>query len=149
MPCWRLTSDILRHVDPKIRTPHGELSLEELAEALPGTGDLMALVGECWWKCAHAARGGNWELSAYFARRVRGLQRRLALVRPKYREDIEHFESELIAPVLAAASAKDRAAFDAAFLKATDEANALHAKWGKSYIRWTLPPEPPKDLDLT
>ena len=136
-------------MDRKIRTSHGELSLEELAEALPGTGDLMALVGECWVKCAHAARGGNWELSAYFARRVRGLQRRLALVRPKYADDLASFESELIEPVLAATSAKDRATFDAAFTRATDEANALHVKWGKSYIRWTLPPEPPKDLDLT
>jgi hypothetical protein len=136
-------------VDPKIRTSHGELSLEELAEALPGTGDLMALVGECWWKCAHAARGGNWELAAYFARRVRGLQRRLALVRPKYADDLARFEKERIDPVLAASAARDRVAFEAAFTGATDEANALHAKWGKSYIRWTLPPEPPKDLDLT
>jgi hypothetical protein len=135
-------------VDPKIRTPHGELSLEELAEALPSTGDLMALVGGAWWKCAHAARGGNWELSAYFARRVRGLQRRLALVRPKYADDLARFESELIEPVLAATTARDLAAFEASFATATNEANELHKKWGKSYIRWTLPDEPPKDLDL-
>lgn len=149
MPCSRLTSDILRLVDPKIRTPHGELSLEELAEALPSTGDLMALVGEAWWKCAHAARGGNWELSAYFARRVRGLQRRLALVRPKYATDLARFELERIDPVLAAAAARDLSSFETAFNAATDDANALHVKWGKSYIRWTLNEEPPKDLDLT
>jgi hypothetical protein len=132
----------------RIRTPHGDLSLEELAEALPSTGDLMALVGDAWWKCAYAARGGNWELAAYFARRVRGIQRRLALVRPKYAGDLAHFEAELIEPVLAAAAARDRSAFDAAFTRATDEANAMHAKWGKSYIRWVLPDEAPKDLDL-
>lgn len=142
-------SDILRHVDEKIRTPHGELSLEELAEALPSTGDLMALVGDAWWKCAHAARGGNWDLAAYFARRVRGLQRRLALVRPKYADDLKRFEKERIDPVLAAAASRDLASFESAFNAATDDANALHVKWGKSYIRWTLPPDPPKDLDLT
>lgn len=141
-------SDILRLVDRKIRTPHGELSLEELAEALPSTGDLMALVGDAWWKCAHAARGGNWDLAAYFARRVRGIQRRLALVRPKYADDLKRFESELIEPVLGAAAARDRSSFDAAFTRATDEANELHKKWGKSYIRWTLPEEAPRDLDL-
>lgn len=135
-------------MDRPIRTPHGELSLEELAEALPGTGDLMALVGQAWWKCAYAARGGNWELAAYFARRVRGIQRRLALVRPKYREDIERFEAERIAPVLAAAGAADLAAFESAYASATDEANRLHQKWGKSYIRWVLPDEAPRDLDL-
>jgi hypothetical protein len=135
-------------VDPRIRTPHGELSLEELAQALPSTGDLMALVGQAWWKCFYAARGGNWELAGYFARRVRGIQRRLALVRPKYAGDLAHFEADLIEPVLAATGARDSAAFERAFTAATDEANRMHEKWGKSYIRWTLPDEAPKDLDL-
>lgn len=120
----------------------------DLVEALPGTGDLMAMVGTCWWKCAHAARGGNWELAAYFARRVRGIQRRLAVVRPKYAEDVARFEAERIAPVLAAAERRDPGAFERAFGAATDEANALHVKWGKSYIRWVLPRDPPADLDL-
>ena len=131
-----------------MRTAHGDLSLQEIAEALPATGDLMALVGTAWWKCAHAARGGNWDLAAYFARRVRGLQRRLAVVRPKYEADLARFESERIEPVLAAAAARDATAFDRAYAAATDDANALHAKWGKGYIRWVLPEEPPRDLDL-
>ena len=135
-------------VSERIRTPHGELSLEEIAEALPATGDLMAAVGESWWKCAHAARGGNWELAAYFARRVRSIQRRLALIRPKYREDLTRFESERIVPVLAAASARDPEAFDHAFAETTAEANRLHDKWGFGYIRWVLPRDPPADLDL-
>lgn len=133
----------------RIRTSHGELSLEELAEALPGTGDLMAMVGEAWWKCAYAARGGNFELAAYFARRVRGIQRRLAIVRPKYREDLERFEAEHIRPVLSATAARDLPAFEAAFTSATEEANRQHVKWGKSYLRWKLPDEPPKDFDLS
>lgn len=131
-----------------MRTPHGELSLEEIAEALPATGDLMALVGAAWWKCAYAARGGNWELAAYFARRVRGLQRRLAIVRPKYGGDLARFEAERIGPLLAAADARDLAAFERSFAAATEEANAMHAKWGKAYLRWKLPGEPPGDLDL-
>ncbi|MBI2324817.1 MAG: hypothetical protein HYU87_07630 [Chloroflexi bacterium] len=133
---------------PRARTPHGDLSLEEIAESLPGTADLMALIGTAWWKCAHAARGGNWELAGYFARRVRATGRRLAVVRPKYGADIARFEEERIAPVLAATQEQDADAFETAFAAATDEANAFHAKWGKSYIRWTLPSEPPRDLDL-
>jgi hypothetical protein len=135
-------------VSERVNTSHGELSLEEIAEALPGTGDLMALVGSAWWKCAYAARGGNWELAAYFARRVRGLQRRLALVRPKYGGDLARFEAERIDPLLTAAERRDARAFERAFAAATDDANAMHAKWGKSYIRWVLPDEPPRDLDL-
>ena len=130
-------------------TKHGDLTLEEIAELLPGTGEIMASVGECWWKCAYAARGGNWQLAAYFVRRVRSLQRKLAVVRPKYTGDLAAFEEQHIATALAACEAKDRRAFDRAFAAATDKANELHVKWAKPYIRWTLPDEPPKDLDLS
>src|ERR1700716_2909344 len=75
-----------------------ELTLREIAELLPGTGEIMASVGECWWKCAYAARGGNWQLAAYFVRRVRGLQRKLARLRPKYAEDLLLFENEQVSP---------------------------------------------------
>lgn len=131
------------------RTKRGELTLEEIAELLPGTGELMASVGNCWWKCAYAARGGNWPLAAYFVRRVRGLQRKLAVVRPKYAGDLAAFEEEQIAPTLAACDAGDPRAFDRAFAAATDKANELHVKWAKPYIRWTLPDEPPKDLEMS
>ncbi len=126
----------------------GELTLEQIAELLPGTGEIMQSVGNAWWKCAYAARGGNWPLAAYFARRVRGLQRKLAIVRPKYQGDLDAFEAQHLAPVLAACDAADRAAFDRAYTAAVDKANELHVKWAKPYIRWTLPDEPPTDLDL-
>ncbi|MDE3192092.1 MAG: hypothetical protein KGN00_00245 [Chloroflexota bacterium] len=126
-----------------------ELSPEEVREALPSTGDLMYLVGQSWWRCAHAARAGKWELAAYFARRVRGIQRRLGIVRPKYRDDLDRFESERIAPVLAALERCDLTGFERAFAEATDDANGKHAKWGKSYLHWVLPPDPPPDLDLS
>ena len=126
----------------------GELTLAEIAELLPGTGEIMASVGECWWKCAYAARGGNWPLAAYFVRRVRSLQRKLAVVRPKYSGDLAAFEEQHLAPALAACDSGDQAAFDRAFAAATDRANELHVQWAKPYIRWTLPDEPPRDLDL-
>ena len=132
-----------------VKTSHGELTLEQIADLLPGTGELMHSVGMAWWKCAYAARGGNWPLAAYFARRVRGLQRKLAIVRPKYAEDIDAFEAQHLAPVLAACDTADRTGFDRAYAEAVDKANELHAKWGKSYLRWVLPGHPPEDLDLT
>jgi hypothetical protein len=128
--------------------PSTPLSLEQLAELLPGTGEIMASVGNAWWKCAYAARGGNWELAAYFARRVRGLQRKLAVIRPKYADDLVEFESAQLNPLLAALDAHDGPAFERGYAKATNKANDLHVKWAKPYIRWVLPDEPPNDLDL-
>jgi hypothetical protein len=133
----------------RVRTPHGELTLEEIAELLPGTGELMQSVGNTWWKCVYAARGGNWELAAYFARRTRGLLHKLAVVRPKYAGDVATFEAEHIVAVLAACDRRASQDVEAAAAAAIDAANVLHAKWGKSYIRWTLPDSPPADLKLT
>ena len=132
----------------RVRTRHAELSLEEIAESLPGTGEVMASVAAAWWTCAHAARGGNWELAAYCARRVRGLLGGLAVTRPKYRDDLATFVDSQLAATLAACARADRDAFERAFAATTDRANEMHVKWGKSYIRWVLPDEPPSDLYL-
>ena len=132
--------------DPRGKEP--ALSVEQIAQLLPGTGELMASVGIAWWKCAYAARGGNWDLAAYFARRVRGLQRKLAVVRPKYAEDLAAFEEDLLAPLLSALDAHDGPVFERVFAAATDRANELHVKWAKPYIKWVLPGEAPSDLEL-
>jgi hypothetical protein len=125
-----------------------ELSPEHIAAGLPGTADLMVLVGNSWWRCAYAARGGNWPLAAFYARRVRSLQRRLAVIRPKYAERLGAYETRMLAPLFAAIETHDRGGFDRAFAAATDDANAQHVETGYGYIRWTLPDEPPKDLEL-
>lgn len=134
--------------DGRVRTSHGELTLEQIAELLPGTGELMQSVGNTWWKCAYAARGGNWELAAYFGRRTRRLLRKLAIVRPKYAADVAAFEETLVAPLLGACEARDPEAFERALAASIARANELHVKWGKSFIRWVLPDEPPADLEL-
>ena len=140
-PYYRKVSD-----EPQAKPP--PLTLEQIAQLLPGTGEIMASVGNAWWKCAYAARGGNWELAAYFARRVRGLQRKLAQIRPKYAEDLVAFDTEHLTPLLTALGAHHGPSFERAYATATARANELHVKWAKPYIRWVLPDEPPKDLDL-
>ena len=125
-----------------------ELSSEHIAAGLPGTADLMVLVGSSWWKCAYAARGGNWPLAAFYARRVRSLQRRLAIIRPKHAARLATYETAMLGPVFAAIETQDRDAFDRAFAIATDDANKQHVETGYGYIRWKLPSEAPQDLDL-
>lgn len=125
-----------------------ETTPEHIAAGLPGTADLMVLVGSSWWRCAYAARGGNWPLAAFYARRVCSLQRRLAIIRPKYAERLATYESAMLGPVFAAIETQDRAAFDRAFATATDNANQQHVETGYGYIRWKLPDEAPRDLDL-
>lgn len=133
-----------------IRTPHAELTAEQVAEALPGTGEVMRAVGHCHGMAWHAARGGNWELAAYFLRRVRSLLRGLAVTRPKYAGQLAEFDREALEPAYQAILARDAAAFAAAYGATVDRANEYHVETGHPYIRWSAPPAPADaGLDLT
>jgi hypothetical protein len=132
----------------RIRTKHTELSLEEIADSLPGTGELMASVGRSYGACWHAAHGGNWDLAAYLLRRVRGVQRTLAVVRPKYRDQLAAFDAECVEPLMRTIERRDLVAFDRAYEHGVDRANEYHVLNGKSYIRWKRPERPPDGLDL-
>ena len=137
--------------DPRvIRTRHGDLTPEQVADALPGTGEVMRGVGHCHAMAWHAAQGGNWDLAAYFSRRVRSLLRGLAVTRPQYAEQIAGFERGLLEAAYQALLARDLTAFESAYRRTVDRANELHVETGHAYIRWSPPEQPPDAaLDLS
>ena len=133
-----------------IHSRHGDLTPEQLADALPGTGEVMRSVGHCHAMAWHAARGGNWELAAYFLRRVRSLLRGLAVTRPKYASQIAEFDRDHLERAYQALISRDITQFEAAYSRTVDRANDYHVDTGHPYIRWSPPPEPPeRGLDLT
>ena len=137
--------------DPQvIHTRHGDLTPEQVAEALPGTGEVMRSVGHSHAMAWHAAQGGNWDLAAYFLRRVRSLLRGLAVTRPKYAEHIADFDQGPVETAYQALLARDLAGFEAAYGLTVDRANELHVDTGHPYIRWSAPDQPPDTaLDLS
>lgn len=131
------------------KTKHGELTLDQLANLQPGWGGLMPQISERWWICFYAAKGGNWELASYALRKVQSLFKKGVVTRPKYQTMIEAYDEDFLQPVAAAIAAKDFAAFESAYKRATDEANRLHGVTKHPEIVWTLPDAPPKHLKLT
>lgn len=138
----------MQHDPARIRTKHAELSLEQVADALPGTAEIMASVSRRYACAWFAAKGGNWDLAAYCLREVRSLQRGLAVVRPKYAHQLEEFDRDALGPLFRAVEARDLAAFDQAYAHGMERANHYHVETGKSYIRVVLPKEPPENLDF-
>jgi hypothetical protein len=135
---------------PRVRTRHAELSLEDIAGGLPGTGEVMASVSWCYAMCWHAADGGNWDLAAYYLRRTRSLLRGLSVTRPKYAAQIREYDTGLLERLYQALLGRDRAAFEDVYHDTVDQANVYHVDTGHPYIRWVLPDEPPeKGLDLS
>lgn len=133
----------------RIRTRHGEVSLEEMAELLPGAGDVMAVISRLYGNLWHAALGGNWDLAAFYFRRTRTLLQGLAVTRPKYADQIRDYQRDHLEAVSRALVARDASAFEAAYAASVERANALHVETGYPYVRWRTPAEPPdRGLDL-
>lgn len=132
----------------RVRTDDNELSLEEMSQALPDSSTIMTRVGECWWRFIYAARGGNWGLAGYYLKRVTKLEKTLAVLRPKHAERLLRFQQVSLSEVGAAVEAQDLTRLEVAFEAATDMANRLHEESGYPYIRWVLPEETPKGLEL-
>jgi len=50
---------------------------------------------------------------------------------------------------MAALDGEDLERFNREFEIAVEEANAYHEAYGKPFLRWKVPSQPPPDLDLT
>ncbi len=127
----------------RIRSNHGDVSLEDMAALLPGTGDVMAVVSRLYGNLWHAALGGNWELAAFYFRRTRTQLRNLAVTRPKYADRLRDYQREHLEVVGRALAARDLPAFREAYLASVERANSLHVETGYPYIHWEAPEKAP------
>ena len=130
------------------KSKHGELTLDQLVEIQPGLGRLMPEVSDAWWTAFYAAKGGNFSLARYYVKKTSSLLKLCAVTRPKYAKMIERYETDALAPCMAAVEAKDFAAFEKAYHHATAIANQMHVDTKHPEIVWKLPAEAPKHLDL-
>ncbi len=82
----------------RIKTKHGEITFEELAEIQPGMARLMDELARRWEYSYFAAKGGNWDLARHELKQVVSLLNIAVKLRPKYTEDIKTFISNHISP---------------------------------------------------
>ncbi len=133
---------------PVIRSKHGEITLEELAEIQPGMARLMDELARRWEYSYFAAKGGNWDLARHELKQVVNLLNIAVKLRPKYTDDIQAFTSSHIAPLSGAIEERDWKRFDKLVRSAIDASNVYHQKYGYGFIRYLLPRTPPEHLDL-
>ena len=126
-----------------------ELTLDELALMQPGMDRLMAEVGTRTHRLYYAAQARNWRLAEYFYRSIVKQLRLCATSRPKYDVDMAAFLDDDCKPVLTAIRDRDLDAFETSYALMVDRANHYHGVFGKPYIKWVTPAQPPDDLDLT
>src|SRR5438552_906800 len=69
-----------------IKTKHGELTLQQLAEAQPGIARQMKEIGERFHVLYYAAKAGNWKLAQHELNVVISIFRVGGALRPKFHE---------------------------------------------------------------
>lgn len=134
--------------DRTIKTRHGEITFEELAEIQPGMARLMDELSRRWAYSYFAAKGGNWDLARHELKQVVGLLNIAAKLRPRYTDDIKEFISTQITPLNDATEKRNWKSFDESVSRAIDASNKYHEKYGFGFIRYILPRSPPEHLDL-
>ncbi len=132
-----------------IKTKHGELTLEQLAEVQPGLGRLMKEIGERYHVLYYAAKGGNWNLAAYQLSQVTNHMKIGSTLRPKFSEDLQTFIKDYLNPIMESVRAQDWNRFEEAYKKGIEGSNHFHEKYGYKHIRYVLPKNPPEFYDLT
>jgi hypothetical protein len=131
-----------------IKTKHGELSLEQLAESQHGMAHLMKEVGERYHVLYYAAKARNWKLAQYQLSQVIALFRIGATLRPKFAEDLNGFVKTHFHPINEAIRLQDWKEFEVAFKKGIEGSDHFHEKYGYGYIHFVLPKKPPEMYDL-
>jgi hypothetical protein len=132
-----------------VKTEHGELTLEQLAEVQPGLARLMKEIGDRFHVLYYAAKGGNWKLAGHEHKVTISILKVGATLRPKYDQDITNFIQSCLNPLGESIKAKDWKEFQRAYRNAVDETNKLHEKYGYGFIHYTLSEDPPSYYDLS
>jgi hypothetical protein len=132
----------------KAKTPHGEMTMDQLAGIQPGMGALMKEAGDRFTHTYYAAKGGNWKLAAHQLNEFRIAFRTAKMTRPKFAEDLTAFDREFLQPILKAIHDQDWNEFEAAFKRGEAGSDTYHDKRGYPHIRYVLPKDPPSNLYL-
>jgi len=131
-----------------VRSKHGELTLEQIAELQPGLATLMREISDRYWIAYYAAQGGNWALAAYQLRATRKRFADGALTRPKHKAMLDAFTAKILDTLLQHCEARDLAAFQQIYQDGIALANRMHAVTKHGEIIWKLPSRPPEHLEL-
>lgn len=132
-----------------VKTKHGELTLEQLAEVQPGLARLMKEIGDRFHVLYYAAKAGNWKLAEHEQKVTITILRAGATLRPKYHQDISAFIESHLQPLAESIKARDWRRFERAYMNAVDETNKLHEKYGYGFIHYKLSKDPPSYYDLS
>lgn len=134
---------------PVGRTKHAVLCLDDLAELQPGMSEYMIAMAHRYHVMYYAVRQGNYEMGRLQVAAIRKICRHAMKTRPKYKEALERFVREYLAPIENSIVARSVERFEKAVEASILASDEFHADWGYSYIRYRIPNMPPPGYLMT
>jgi hypothetical protein len=132
-----------------IPTKHNKnLTIEDIAEIQPGLGTVMIEFGHRFYITYYAAKAGNWKLAEYELEELIEAQEVAEVTRPKYKKQLKDFEDDYLEKLEDAIEDKNFTKFEKLYTKTTKACNRCHKANGHPYIKYILPKNPPKFLDM-
>ncbi len=119
------------------------MTLAQIANIQPGLGTVMIEYGSRMWTIYYAAKSGNWELAQYQLKEAREIQETGETTRPGRAAALKDFESTYLDPLQDTMNATNFTAFQTQYNTTVDGCNGCHVAKGFSYIKYTLPSNPP------
>jgi len=126
-----------------ITTTHGNITLAQIAEIQPGLGTVMIEYGSRMWTIYYAAKNGNWDLAQYQLKEAIEIQETGETTRSSRAPMLKAFEASYLNPLQDTMNSTNWTAFQTAYNNTVDGCNGCHAANGFSYIKYTLPSNPP------
>jgi hypothetical protein len=126
-----------------VKTTHGSITLDQIAEIQPGLGTVMIEYGTRFWSMYYAAKGGNWELAQYQIKEMLEIQEVGETTRSGRAANLKTFEATYLEPLNDTLNSKDWNAFATAYNNTINGCNGCHILNQFSYIKYTLPSSPP------
>lgn len=109
----------------------------------PSTATVMVEYTHRFASVWYAAQAQNWDLAAFEAKEMGGVQAVAENTRPKRAEALQAFKKGTLEPLQAVIAKKDKAAFEAAYDKTIAACNACHAASEKKFIKIQRPTQVP------
>jgi hypothetical protein len=126
-----------------------ELSLDDLAALHGGFARYMLEISDRATRCHQAAKARNRLVARHQLGELTKSLRLSVVVRPQYRDAVETFINEELAPVRTIIDNEEWDRFDQAWDGLTIAVNKSHEEFDHGYLVWKVPTNAPSDLDLS
>jgi len=135
--------------DTAVPTKHNkELTIGDIAQIQVGLGSVMIEFAHRFHIVYYAAKASNWRLAEYELHELIEAQEIAEITRPRYKKQLKSFEDNYLSKLNKSIKKKSWEKFEKQYTQTTVACNKCHKANGYPYIKYRLPQNSPRYLDM-